>query len=107
MHFFSSGEEPEPPRFEEPLVSITIKEGDEAKFECRISGNPKPEVNWFRDNVMLNKTDVSEIGHDKTDKYWVTMKETVVGDSGTFTCLAENIAGRTISGAELIVQTGM
>ena len=56
---------------------------------------------------MLNKTDVSEIGHDKTDKYWVTMKETVVGDSGTFTCLAENIAGRTISGAELIVQTGM
>ena len=101
-----SGEEPVPPKFIEPLQSLTIKEGVTSRFECRVSGTPKPEVSWFKDNVMLQKAQMTEMDHDGDDKYWIALKEALPVDSGTFTCMAENIAGRTISGAELHVVEG-
>ena len=31
-----------------------IQEGEPAIFECRITGNPKPEVNWYKsDNTLI------------------------------------------------------
>ncbi|XP_072046919.1 titin-like [Amphiura filiformis] len=96
-------EEPVEPSFIEPLQPSTIKEGQTAHFECRVTGTPKPDVSWFKDNVMLQKTQMTEMEHDGVDKYWITLNEALPIDSGTFTCMAENIAGRCISGAELQV----
>ena len=56
---------------------------------------------------MLQKSQMTEMEHDGVDKYWITLKEALPVDSGTFTCMAENIAGRSISGAELRVIEGM
>ena len=36
----------EPPKFAGEMKDVTVQEGDNATFECRISGKPLPEVKW-------------------------------------------------------------
>jgi len=36
----------EPPRFIECLQDTTIVDGTTAKIECKVKGQPKPDVEW-------------------------------------------------------------
>lgn len=36
------------PEFVEELKEVKADEGEEAIFECKVSGFPRPEVKWFR-----------------------------------------------------------
>ncbi|XP_033111500.1 titin-like [Anneissia japonica] len=94
---------PEPPRFVQPLSSLTVQEGEIAKFECIATGVPRPDITWCRDNQEINHGGAFKIHDDGKDKYSITLKDSVPEDSGTITCWAENDVGRTMCGAELTV----
>ncbi|XP_071495637.1 myosin light chain kinase, smooth muscle-like [Diadema antillarum] len=95
------GEEPEAPKFIEPIQSVQVPEGDTARFECVVTGRPMPEITWFHGEKMIKPTDLIEIGHDKEGKNWVVVRKAVPTLQGTFTCWAENQVGRTMCGADL------
>ena len=38
-----------PPDFVEPLVDQTAAQGERVEFHCQISGDPKPNVKWYKD----------------------------------------------------------
>ncbi|XP_071499535.1 titin-like [Diadema antillarum] len=94
-------EEPEAPKFIEPIQSVQVPEGDTARFECVVTGRPMPEITWFHGEKMIKPTDLIEIGHDKEGKNWVVVRKAVPTLQGTFTCWAENQVGRTMCGADL------
>lgn len=37
----------EPPQFLECLQDITIVEGSNARLDCKVQGQPKPDIEWW------------------------------------------------------------
>lgn len=42
------------PHFLVQPKSQNVNEGQNVKFTCEIAGEPSPEVEWFKDNVMVS-----------------------------------------------------
>lgn len=44
------------PKFTQPLKDLTIKSGQRVCLQCRVSGHPMPEVQWFMDTKQLESS---------------------------------------------------
>jgi len=85
-----------------PEAIITVKEGEQARFECEFDGNPSPKVSWLRDGKPLTAKDGFEIKTDTTTgKSTLTINQTTLKQSGPITLRLENSVGTPI---EEIVQ---
>ena len=42
-----------PPQFVERLVTKEAREGDSVHFQVRVTGNPAPEVTWYREDAAI------------------------------------------------------
>ena len=83
---------------------MTANEGDQKVFTCSATGIPAPEITWLREGspfneeteprVMLQSQSVIE-PNTTADLYRVihtlTLTNTQDGDSGNYTCVADNI----------------
>lgn len=71
------------------------KDQNEITLECKVSGNPKPQIFWQKDNTLLpldsNKYKYVELG-DGVIQLFIT--EPVKTDTGLYTCYAENDSGQ-------------
>jgi hemicentin len=84
----------------EPIV--TIKEGEQARFECEFEGTPSPKVTWLRDGKALTAKDGYEIKTDATTGTSVLiLNQATPKHSGPITLRLENSVGAPI---EEIVQ---
>ena len=50
-------ETPQKPEFLKELKNIVVEEGSDATFDVEVSGQPEPEVLWFRDDVLQRPDD--------------------------------------------------
>ena len=46
----------EPPKFTKPIAGIDVVEGHQAKFEAVATGQPLPQVTWFREGHQIQPT---------------------------------------------------
>lgn len=92
-----------PPSFSVPLKMHKSPERYECHMSCAVTGNPRPHVTWYKDNISLN-TD---------SNYYITntcgvcsMMILTVGprDSGVYTVVAENCLGRVECATKLVIQ---
>ncbi|XP_072435215.1 uncharacterized protein [Chiloscyllium punctatum] len=83
-----------PPRFVSHIFDLEIPENTDAVFECSVTGIPKPEVMWFRNDSLITFDGKKYI---RTDTPHDSLKITNVcpSDSGTYTCKAANSVGET------------
>lgn len=98
--------EGEAPKFIQPLKSQEVMEGSPAKLDVRISGEPEPEVEWFKDEQPVEEGSNFRIEFDDTDGCSLIINSSRVEDEGQYKCVASNDLGKAISEAELLV-TGM
>lgn len=98
--------EGEAPKFIQPLKSQEVMEGSPAKLDVRISGEPEPEVEWFKDEQPVEEGGNFRIEFDDTDGCSLIINSSWVEDEGQYKCVASNDLGKAISEAELLV-TGM
>ena len=49
-------EQPMAPRFVLPLESVIAKEGDAARFMCRVMANPKAKVQWYLNGQEIHSS---------------------------------------------------
>ncbi|XP_019626721.1 PREDICTED: muscle M-line assembly protein unc-89-like [Branchiostoma belcheri] len=93
----------EPPKFVQPIRSIAVVEGKRAEFEGLVTGDPQPEVTWYKDGQDCTQNPDFEIayieGHAK-----LVIQEVFDEDAGKYTCKAKNQAGTAASTAELVVK---
>ncbi|XP_032526637.1 peroxidasin [Danaus plexippus] len=82
---------------------VVVNFGDEAIFTCMASGEPAPEIVWFRDSAALP---------DDTSRYEIMDNGTLMvhhadeNDIGVFECSAKNPAGEARSKpARMMLQT--
>lgn len=91
------------PEFVVPLRDATVREGKEFSFECRLVGQPVPEIVWYKDGIsILNNPDylTTYVNGVCTLK----IEETFAEDSAKYTCRAFNILGTAETSAMLTVE---
>ncbi|TMS19754.1 Immunoglobulin-like and fibronectin type III domain-containing protein 1 [Larimichthys crocea] len=81
-----------PPTFSVPLKTHNSPESYECYMSCAVTGNPRPHVTWYRNNISLNTNTNYYITNTCGVCSMVILK---VGpkDSGDYTVIAEKLSG--------------
>ena len=92
------------PAFYVPLKNTKAKEGADVVLECVITGNPEPNVVWFKDNCGLKSSNKVEIFNRGESKKLV-LKNVRMENSGEFKVKAINNEGECQSTCVLTVES--
>ena len=65
--------------------TLTVNEGVSASFQCSVSGNPKPAINWSKRNSQ------SQISRSMVSEGKLLLTNVRESDSDTYNCSAVNI----------------
>ena len=80
-------------------LSPTLVTGGTLTLTCTAMGTPRPQVNWFRGDTLINIDSRTQITRDpdgtSTLLSTLTISSTTTGDSGAYQCQVENAAGTT------------
>uniref|UniRef100_A0A672ZP45 Myosin light chain kinase, smooth muscle-like n=1 Tax=Sphaeramia orbicularis TaxID=375764 RepID=A0A672ZP45_9TELE len=87
----------EAPQFKEPLQDCTVCEGSDATFQGVITGRHPVRVSWLHNGEKVHSSKTSFKNGDAK----LTLTKCSSGDAGTYTCVAENTAGKQSSSAAL------
>uniref|UniRef100_A0A8C4DTX9 Immunoglobulin like and fibronectin type III domain containing 1, tandem duplicate 3 n=1 Tax=Dicentrarchus labrax TaxID=13489 RepID=A0A8C4DTX9_DICLA len=92
-----------PPSFSVPLKMHNCPESYECYMSCAVTGNPRPHVTWYRNNVSLNTNSNYYITNTCGVCSMVILK---VGpkDSGDYSVIADNSLGRVECSTKLVVK---
>uniref|UniRef100_A0A336MAS9 CSON014485 protein n=1 Tax=Culicoides sonorensis TaxID=179676 RepID=A0A336MAS9_CULSO len=64
-------------------------------LEAQISGSPRPEVTWYKDDEQVEMNDRTRTDETEGDEiYWLMFHDPVPSDSGVYRCVAENKSGK-------------
>lgn len=92
------------PEIIQKLSPVEVKEGQTAKFQCRVFGKPMPEVEWYKDESLI-ELDADGISFDTKDGYELLIIHDVsLSDEADYKVLARNPLGTATSSAELLVE---
>ncbi|KAJ8919920.1 hypothetical protein NQ315_006449 [Exocentrus adspersus] len=91
-----------PPSFTQRFTDLQQLPGRDAKFPCRVSGVPQPEVTWSKDGVPLRETDKYHIKRDG-DLCCLYILDCEPSDAGVYTATATNREGQAECAATLDV----
>ncbi|XP_053952609.1 muscle M-line assembly protein unc-89 isoform X9 [Anastrepha ludens] len=91
------------PRFNRLLKDAITREGDKFTFECEVTGNPEPTVEWFKDGISIQNNPDYKTTYDR-GVCRLVIEETFTADSARFSCHASNLVGSTDTSANLSVR---
>ncbi|XP_068543609.1 myosin light chain kinase, smooth muscle isoform X1 [Anas acuta] len=83
-----------PPQFESCPESLEASEGQEIKFKSKVSGKPKPNVEWFKEGAPIQTGENIQI-YEEDGVHCLRLKKACLGDSGSYSCAAFNPKGQT------------
>ncbi|XP_053328822.1 hemicentin-2 [Spea bombifrons] len=71
--------------------SLSVSVGGQLVLECRVAADPAPTIQWFRDDVPLQVDSRMQI---LSKGRYVQIHNLQASDTGTYTCVATNPAGK-------------
>ncbi|CAG5133824.1 unnamed protein product, partial [Candidula unifasciata] len=92
------------PEFTSGLRKVQAVEGGSAWFECTVSGNPKPDVQWYKGVREIFDSNKFEIRVDG-DTHVLIVKDVYGEDADEYSIRATNKGGSRISRAELEIKS--
>ncbi|KAM3939156.1 palladin isoform 2-T2 [Leptodactylus fuscus] len=94
-----------PPQFETKLKHYKIFEGMSATFSCKVTGNPKPKIYWFKDGKQISKrSEHYRIQREPDGTCSLHTATASLDDDGNYTIMAANPQGRVSCTGRLMVQ---
>ena len=91
------------PVFELPLADVTAFDGAGAILECRVTGNPTPEVMWFVNGVEIRSMPPVVTVSCHAGVCRLVVVDVMPDDEGEYTVRAINEAGSCLTSAYLTV----
>ncbi|XP_073323736.1 immunoglobulin-like and fibronectin type III domain-containing protein 1 [Pagrus major] len=92
-----------PPSFSVPLKTHKSPESYECYMSCAVTGNPRPHVTWYRNNISLN-TNTNYYITNTCGVCSMVILKVAPKDSGDYTVIAENNLGRVECSTKLVVK---
>lgn len=94
-----------PPMFTKQLAPKKVMDGEEVKFHCMVSGNPMPEVTWYKDDrVVEDNPDFRTLYNKKTGECLLLILEVFPQDTAEYRCVAVNNYGTATTRGRLDVE---
>ncbi|XP_076192670.1 palladin isoform X5 [Aptenodytes patagonicus] len=93
-----------PPQFTQKLRSQEVAEGNKVLLECRVAGNPVPDVRWFCEGKELQNTPDIQIRSGSGGLHSLIIAEAFEDDTGRYTCVASNSIGSDSTSAEIFIE---
>lgn len=90
------------PMFKRLLANVECREGQNVRFEIRVSGHPT--LKWEKDGTPLAFGPSIEVVHEGLDYYILHVRDTLPEDSGVYRVTATNSAGSASCQATLKVE---
>uniref|UniRef100_A0A8D2JFV4 Ig-like domain-containing protein n=1 Tax=Varanus komodoensis TaxID=61221 RepID=A0A8D2JFV4_VARKO len=82
--------------------SQNINEGQDVSLTCEVSGDPSPEIHWFKDNQPVDLSSNIRVSRSR-NVYSLAIHNAAVSDSGKYTVKAKNFHGQCSATASLTV----
>ena len=101
--FLGLSQEGTAPEIVQKIASTEVREGDEAKFTCRVLGKPVPEIEWYKDDQLVEGSDTVKF-ENQDGCHTLIIKNVSLGDEAEYKMLARNALGTASSTAELLVE---
>lgn len=89
--------------FAEPVQPVEVKEGSNAKLQCTVVAEPKPNVEWFKNGIRVKENRRVKIESDGAT-ISLTIRETRTPDQGQYKCVVTNDVGSASSAAALTIK---
>ena len=104
--FFLCFKNSDPPTFIEPLHDITVVERGQGLLDCSVDGIPYPTVRFMKDWRPMTDTSRLVVTNDpqKPERWTMAINEAIPTDSGSYMCVAENVAGKIYSTSRVNVE---
>uniref|UniRef100_A0A8D2H351 Ig-like domain-containing protein n=2 Tax=Urocitellus parryii TaxID=9999 RepID=A0A8D2H351_UROPR len=90
------------PAFISQPRSQNVNEGQDVLFTCEISGEPSPEIEWFKNNLPISISSNISVNRSR-NVYTLEIRNASVSDSGKYTIKAKNFRGQCSATASLTV----
>uniref|UniRef100_A0A914Y913 Ig-like domain-containing protein n=1 Tax=Panagrolaimus superbus TaxID=310955 RepID=A0A914Y913_9BILA len=92
------------PEFTVQLKDKQAKTADRVTFECKVVGEPQPEVQWFHGDERIFEESKKIIIESDEGVERLVIESSKVKDSGLYKAVAKNSAGTTMTEAKLEVR---
>ena len=92
------------PKFVENLREVVVKPEQTATFSCKVSGQPRPVIKWYRNGRELSGCAKFQMREGKGNHYSLSIANATTNDECSYTVRAINQGGSISHTAELIVQ---
>ncbi|XP_071940995.1 myosin light chain kinase, smooth muscle-like [Antedon mediterranea] len=83
------------------LKDQCVCKGDTVKFICKINGNPRPEVCWFKNGDVIDENNHFKFEFDDICRYSLIINHVTEDDFGRYSIKASNTLGECESSANL------
>ncbi|PIO57132.1 immunoglobulin I-set domain protein, partial [Teladorsagia circumcincta] len=95
------------PEFIVQLQDKSTMTNEKVTFECKVVGEPRPEVIWYHENKVLEEhaREVFIESEDGIERLVIT--STQVKHEGKYSCVAQNVAGTSRTEATLKVEESL
>ena len=95
--------------FQAPLVvekprDVTVKEGESARFTCRVLGMPTPAITWYFQGRPIVDDEIYKLEEEPDGYYALFLPEAFPEDAGVYTIRASNTHGIVEASAILTVE---
>lgn len=90
------------PVFLKELTNVHVVEGDAVRLEVVVDGMPRPAVQWFVENDLVEEDEHTHIIQEG-NKHALVIDGTVLDDEAEYKCVAKNLFGKVECVAELLV----
>ncbi|XP_076659528.1 obscurin isoform X4 [Halictus rubicundus] len=97
-----SKKEGHPPFFREKPQIRPIEEGKPAQLLCLAVGSPKPLIQWFKNDIMIQETNRVKVTEDKDGRSILGFNPTKDHDVGSYKVVARNTLGQTVVRCRLV-----
>lgn len=94
------------PEFDKTLKALDVIEGKKFEQTVRYSGQPKPKVEWFKNDKPISEDSNVQILNKTDDSSTLVINSVVLDDEASYKCVVTNSFGKTVSEAEIVVLTG-
>uniref|UniRef100_A0A0A9VUL5 Muscle M-line assembly protein unc-89 n=1 Tax=Lygus hesperus TaxID=30085 RepID=A0A0A9VUL5_LYGHE len=95
--------EGQPPFMREKPQMAAIEDGKHASISCYAVGDPKPTIQWYKNDMMFGSSNRVKITEDDQGRSIVTFNPANSVDAGIYKVVARNRSGQTVARSRVVL----